>query len=132
VRIFLIHGMGRSRASMILLGSRLKRAGHLPSSFGYYVRRDSLDDIADRWAQHVSRIVNHDLSAAGDGTKSDYAIIGHSLGNIITRYATSRLPVGLSRFVMLAPPNRPPVLATTFKKNPVYRALTGDAGQRLA
>jgi pimeloyl-ACP methyl ester carboxylesterase len=117
---------------MLLLGGRLKRAGFVPSSFGYQVRRNSFDDIAERWTAHLSEVTEHDRLAAGTEAPTQYAIIGHSLGNIITRYATPALPAGLQRFIMLAPPNSPPVLAQTFKENPFYRVLTGDAGQRLA
>lgn len=121
VRVFLIHGMGRSKASMALLGRRLRARGHPTSSFGYFVTRAPLSVIADRFADHVR-------SVAGD---EPYAIVGHSLGNIVTRAATPRLPPGLARFVMLAPPNRPPLLARKLKQNPVFRALTQDAGRRL-
>jgi len=117
---------------MILLSSRLKRAGHRPSSFGYFVRLESFDDIVAQWTTHLERVLAHDRSEAGDEATQPYAIIGHSLGNIITRYATPQLPPGLSRFIMLAPPNRPPLLARTLKQSRVYRALTGEAGQHLA
>lgn len=115
---------------MLLLSARLKRAGHLPSSFGYFVRLDTLDQITDKWIRHLEATLA--LDNKGRDEPAPYAIIGHSLGNIITRYATDRLPEGLLRFIMLAPPNQPPVLARKLKQNPVYRALTGDAGQRLA
>jgi pimeloyl-ACP methyl ester carboxylesterase len=131
VRVFLIHGMGRSRASMFLLSSRLRRAGHDPSSFGYYVSREPLDDIVERFVGHIAEVRTRDA----EGTESapgPYAIIGHSLGNIITRRAGARLPSGLSRFIMLAPPNQPPALARAFRDNPFFRALTKDAGSKLA
>lgn len=119
---------------MILLSSRLKRAGHLPSSFGYFVRLDSFDEIVAKWTRHVESTLARDRGDTGGSTiaPEPYAIIGHSLGNILTRYATDRLPAGLCRFIMLAPPNRPPVLARQLKQSRIYRALTGDAGQRLA
>lgn len=130
MRVFLIHGMGRSRASMLLLASRLKRAGHTPSSFGYYVSTGTFDAIRDRFVKHVEGVLARDR--ARDDEEVPYAIIGHSLGNIITRYASDSLPKGLSRFIMLAPPNQAPKLARSLASNPFYRALTGDAGQRLA
>ncbi|HEY4222796.1 MAG TPA: alpha/beta hydrolase, partial [Myxococcota bacterium] len=33
--------------------------------------------------------------------------------------------------IMLAPPNQPPVMAHALEKNPLFRALTKDAGQKL-
>lgn len=129
MRVFLIHGMGRSRSSMLLLSSRLKRAGHQPSSFGYFVSREPLAAIVERFSAHVGRTLDDDRQRDG---AAPYAIIGHSLGNIITRLASPSLPPGFERFVMLAPPNRPPLLARTLQRNPLFRALTRDAGQRLA
>lgn len=130
VRVFLIHGMGRSRASLLWLATRLRRAGHAPSLFGYQVRTQSLDDIVARWRQHIHQVWSTDLAeGAGD---DGYAVVGHSLGNIITRGASERLPEGFRRFVMLAPPNQPPRLAGLLRRRLLYRGLTADAGQRLA
>lgn len=106
---------------MALLARRLRAAGHEPSAFGYSVTRDALDRIAERFVVHVD-----DNRAAGQG----FAVIGHSLGNVITRMALPALGE-LSRFVMLAPPNRPPVMAQSLAGNPVFRALTRDAGSKL-
>jgi predicted alpha/beta hydrolase family esterase len=129
VRVFLIHGMGRSRASMLLLSSRLKRAGHRPSTFGYFVRLESIEAIIDHWVAHIEAVLAQDQA---EGAEAPYAILGHSLGAILTRAAAPRLPPGLCRFIMLAPPNQPPALARRLKENALYRALTGDAGRRLA
>ena len=45
--------------------------------------------------------------------------------------ASPALPAGLSRVVMLAPPNRPPRLAALLARHPMFRAFTRDAGERL-
>ncbi|MCP4501397.1 MAG: alpha/beta hydrolase [Deltaproteobacteria bacterium] len=137
MRVFLIHGMGRSKASLILLSSRLKRAGYDVSLYGYTVRRAPLEDIALDFVKHLELVLakdrtahrNEDVAHVGD---AQYAIIGHSLGNIITRLAGAMLPPGFSRFIMLAPPNQSPVMARMLQENRVFRSLTGDAGQRLA
>lgn len=131
MRVFLIHGMGRSSASMALLGRRLRQAGHTTSSFGYLVSRQKIDAIVDAWVAHIERGVADDAAhgAAAD-EEEGFAVVGHSLGNIITRKALPRLP-GLRRFVMLAPPNHPPALARALERSPVFRALTQDAGKKL-
>ena len=128
MRVFLIHGMGRTSASMALLGRRLRQAGHVTSSFGYLVSRQSLDDIAGRWVEHIERQRQQEQTPA-----EPFAVVGHSLGNVITRRALPRLP-SLSHFVMLAPPNHPPAMARALAASPVagaFRALTQDAGRRL-
>lgn len=130
MRVFLIHGMGRTSISLWYLKWKLKRLGHRSSLFGYLVTTTSLEDIANRFTDHVRRVVAADREASGH--EEPYAVIGHSLGNIITRKASSRLPEGLSRFVMLAPPNQSPAMARALKDNPIFRAATRDAGQKLA
>ncbi len=116
--------MGRSRMSMVGLGRHLRRHDHHTSLFGYSVATASLDGIADAFLTHLT-------AARSRHPDEPYAIVGHSLGNIITRLLTERLPPGLSRFVMLAPPNRSPALARAMRGQPVFRLFTGDAGQRL-
>jgi pimeloyl-ACP methyl ester carboxylesterase len=125
MRVFLIHGMGRTQVSMALLGRRLKAAGHEVLAFNYFVAKDALDVIRARFVEHVE-----------EHRKGEpFAVIGHSLGNIITRLALPALTTtdrpGLERFIMLAPPNQPPVLARALEKNRVFRALTRDAGTKL-
>jgi pimeloyl-ACP methyl ester carboxylesterase len=133
MRVFLIHGMGRTRASMFLLGRRLRVMGHAPESFGYRVAKDPLQSIAEQFLARIRTVIEKDL-AADPNLKAPipYAVVGHSLGNIVTRLLTPRLPEGFARFVMLAPPNRSPVLARTLQRNPLFRLLTQDAGQKLA
>ncbi len=121
MHVFLIHGMGRTPRSLALLAYRLRRAGMPTTSFGYRVREARLDHIAARFGAFVH-----------EHARGPYAIIGHSLGCIIARLASPELPPGLRAIAMLAPPNRPPRLARLFADQPVFRAATGDAGQRLA
>jgi pimeloyl-ACP methyl ester carboxylesterase len=124
VHVFLIHGMGRTTASFVLLARRLARAGHEPSPFGYRVTQHELPRIADDFLAHVKR-------ERASAPTAPYAIVGHSLGNVITRLCSPRLPEGFARFVMLAPPNRSPALARAMRKSRLYALLTGDAGRKL-
>lgn len=117
--------MGRTHVSLALLGRRLKAAGHTPLSFNYFVTRETLEAIAERFIAFV-------LAESRD---EPFAVVGHSLGNIITRMSLQALTRsgggGLQRFVMLAPPNQPPVMARALENNPVFRVLTRDAGRKL-
>ena len=129
MRVFLIHGMGRTPISMWWLSRRLRSAGHLPELFGYWVTRDDLETIAEAFLARVTRVLEEDRS---HGRGGEYAIVGHSLGNIITRMISAELPAGFSRFMMLAPPNHSPVIARVLRKNLLFRLITRDAGQKLA
>lgn len=129
MRVFLPHGMGRSPASMWPLAVRLRRAGHRPSLFGYFVVFETFDQIVSRYLRQVNQVLAEDRNAGQDISR--WAVVGHSLGNIITRSASPRLPPGFSRFVMLAPPNQPPASARTLRDNFFFKSLTGDAGQTI-
>lgn len=114
--------MGRTPLSFAILRRRLLRAGHRPSAFAYFVSRDSLQSIADQFVAHVQARV---------GPGEQYAVVGHSLGGIVTRLASPKMPPGFCRFAMLAPPNRSPAAARMLRDNGLFQALTKDAGQKL-
>lgn len=130
MRVFLIHGMGRTPASMWILDRRLRGLGYRPSLFGYFVTVTNLDDIVARFTAHIERVLVADGSTGTNETA--YAIVGHSLGGLITRLAGSKLPAGLRCCVMLAPPNHPPAMARTLKDNAVYRLITQDTGRKVS
>ncbi len=133
MRVFVIHGMGRTPVSMWLLARRLKTAGYRPSLFGYAVTLADLEAIKSRFVERVHKVLAADGAEGGRPEEAPrYAVIGHSLGNLVARLASPELPAGFCRFAMLAPPNRPPVMAHTLKDNPLFRAFTRDAGRRLA
>lgn len=121
--VFLLHGMGRTRASMALLQFRLRRAGYRTVNVPYNQTTESLDEITARLRKTV---------AAESGGRP-YHFVGHSLGNVVIRngFKEGYAP-GLGRIVMLAPPNSPARLARKLKDVLPYRWITGDSGQRLA
>lgn len=121
--VVLLHGMGRTRASMWLMEVRLRSAGYAVLNFPYSAKAASMDVLSDDLRAFLAEKVETPV----------YHLIGHSLGNIILRNGFKKeYPPGLGRIVMLAPPNRPAELARAFKDNPIYRWFTGDSGQQLA
>ena len=126
MRVFLIHGMGRTPASMWGLAMRLRMAGHWPSTFGYMVTLENLEAIGERFLSHVEDAL---IADRADG--EPYAVVGHSLGSIVTRLVSPQLPEGFRKFIMLAPPNHPPAIARALRGNPIFRAVTRDAGSKL-
>jgi len=128
VRVFLIHGLARTPLSMSLLARRLRRrAGHRTHLFGYAPQLETLPGIAERFATRVKEA----REEAGDPHDAPYAIVGHSLGNVITRLASPRLPPGFRRFAMLAPPCRPPSIVLAAGTGHLVLLATRDAGERL-
>ena len=121
--VVLLHGQGRSRLSMVVLGKRFRSAGYQTLNFPYNQTIDSLDEISDQLIEFIAK----------KAKTTNYHLIGHSLGNVIIRNAfRKKFPDGMGKIVMLAPPNQPAHLAKLFKKNPFYRMFTGDSGQKLS
>lgn len=125
MRALLVHGMGRTPASMLVLARRLRQAGITTAQFGYVPAMERYDRIVDRLVGRVSAIA----------TDSDYIVIGHSLGGLLLRSALGVLDPALPQprhLFMLATPNHSPRLARRWHHNLAYRLYTGDAGQLLA
>jgi pimeloyl-ACP methyl ester carboxylesterase len=122
MHVVLIHGQGRTPLSLIWLGQRLRRQKHQVHYFGYAAFAQSFDRIVERFVQTIRT-----------KTKGEpYAIVGHSLGGIITRAALPHLADHLPQhLVMLAPPNRPAAVAKRMCGFRPYRWLTGDCGKKL-
>ncbi|TPW20474.1 MAG: hypothetical protein FD126_1643 [Elusimicrobia bacterium] len=121
--VFLVHGMGRTRASMALLQHRLSRAGYRTVNVPYNQTTQTLEEITARLRKTV----------AAESGKGPYHLVGHSLGNVVIRNGFKEgFAPGLGRVVMLAPPNAPARLARKLKDFLPYRWVTGDSGQRLA
>lgn len=121
--ILLIHGMGRTPASMLLLRHRLRQRGHQASLFGYSPTVESWQGCVARLAARIRR----------DSASRPYALIGHSLGTVLIRGALPHLadhPPTACFF--LAPPSVACRAARFFAGNPLYRLLMGEMGQKLA
>ena len=135
MRVFLIHGMGRSTVSMWPLKRYLQGLGFEVSLFGYHVFQNRLDRIAEDFAQFIEAEMQQSNGPTAPGHEngpSPYCVVGHSLGNVITRLAFEHLNHLPSRLIMLAPPNRPPLLARKLRGLSIFRFFTGDAGTSMA
>ncbi len=96
--VFVVHGMGRSRLSMGAVAESLERDGYRVVNWGYSSTSMSVPELGDSLAARVAR-------DAGHAPKVHF--VGHSLGNIVARWAVAyHRPPNLGRMVMLAPPNQ--------------------------
>lgn len=118
----LVHGMGRTPLSMLFLAARLRQRGIRSTTFGYFAGHGSFDAIAARLTDKLA------TQPAG------YLAVGHSLGGLLLRKAIADLSelARPSHLFLLGTPNQPSRLAQRLRHRPIYRALTGDAGQFLA
>ncbi|HDP35429.1 MAG TPA: hypothetical protein ENN29_10005 [Candidatus Hydrogenedentes bacterium] len=117
--VILLHGIGRGRASLWVLDTRLKQSGYETLNFPYAAQGCALEEIAQQLCEFIKDNVATDT----------YHLIAHSLGNLIIRLGfEAGYPEGLGRIVMLAPPNRPTELARALRDNPIYKWFTSESG----
>lgn len=118
----LVHGMGRTPASMMILAARLRIAGMHPRFFAYAAAMESLERCVHRLEDFVMR----------HAAAKDYVLVGHSLGAVLIRAALPQLAPKPAACFFLAPPSRPCRAAVRLAPFRLYRLLTGEMGQLLA
>ena len=121
----LLHGLGRFRQSMRKLEQHLKGHGYTTLNLSYPSTTKSIETIAET---HLSRAVQS--CEAGGAGKIHF--VGHSLGGLIVRQYLQQhsVPAG-SRLVMLSPSNQGSELVDLLRQVPLYRWVTGPAGQEI-
>lgn len=123
--VILLHGLGRFRQSMRRLEQHLKSLGYSTINLAYPSTTKTIETIAET---HLARAVQ-DCEAQGAGK---IHFVGHSLGGLVVRQYLQRhsVPAGC-RLVMLSPPNKGSELVDLLMQVPVYRWITGPAGQEI-
>jgi triacylglycerol lipase len=123
--LILLHGMGRTSASMAYLGGQLEDAGFRVVNYGYPSTSYPIEQLA---TEHIPLA----MQECGADDTQRYHFVTHSLGGILVRYylQENTLPQG-SRVVMISPPNSGSELADSFKDKAYYQWLTGPPGQQL-
>jgi pimeloyl-ACP methyl ester carboxylesterase len=118
----LVHGMGRTPLSQLLLAKRLRRHGFAVHLFGYSTLQ-SFNTCVARLASRVRAL----------DTQKPFVLVGHSLGCVLIRAVLPMLePIRPVACFFLAPPSKVTKAARFFAKNSLYRLLTRDSGQLLA
>jgi hypothetical protein len=126
MRVLLVHGLGRTPASLWGLSRALRDAGHEPAFVGYVAAVERFEAIRSRVRRRLE-------AAAASG--APYAAVGHSLGGLLLRAALADWPGTLplpARLIMLGTPSHSPRLARRLQRFWPYRLAMGEAGQLLA
>jgi len=122
--VILVHGLGRTSASMIVLETRLAGAGYRVVNFGYPSRSEPLEALTDSLTGAV------DECCSDEGTTVHF--VTHSMGGVLVRsYLAGREESFDGRVVMLSPPSQGSEIVDAYADSPLLRALLGPSGVRL-
>ncbi|NRA69662.1 MAG: alpha/beta fold hydrolase [Gammaproteobacteria bacterium] len=123
--VVLLHGLGRSEKSMLLISHQLKKANYEVININYPSMDHSISELAE--------------IAVGDGLAQCHArgatiihFVTHSLGGILVRqYFKHHHEPLLGRVVMLGPPNNGSEVIDKYRHLKIFQQLTGPAGLTL-
>lgn len=124
VTVVLIHGLGRTPASMRILAMRVKWAGFRTATVRYASRRLRLSEAVATSIRQIER------TAARNGGRVH--IVGHSLGGIIALRVKRARPELVHRVVQLGSPNRGSGLAEKLQDARWARSFFGPVLPELA
>jgi pimeloyl-ACP methyl ester carboxylesterase len=122
--VILLHGIGRTGASMRPLGRALEQSGYQALAISYPWRDHNIDGLA-QWVD--ARLAWHGVWQHG----APIHFVTHSMGGLVARRLIERRADGFGRLVMLGPPNGGSEVADTLHRSKPYRWFYGPAGQEL-
>ena len=122
--VVLVHGLGRSARSLLLMESRLESAGYRVVSFDYPSTTEPIERLVDSLASVVS-------GCCSEQTEKTH-IVTHSMGGVLVRsyLAGAEVPYE-GRVVMMSPPNQGSEIVDAFGSSPLWVTLVGPAGASL-
>ena len=122
--LVLVHGLGRSPASMAPIGKNPSLKGYVVINEGYPSRRQTIEASAE--------VIGRDVEICRTNGASPINFVTHSLGAIVLRrYLADHSVADAGRVVMLAPPNHGSEIADHLHGRWCYVRATGPAGQEL-
>lgn len=122
--VILLHGLGRTSLSMLIMARALRREGYRVINLGYPSRTAPIPTLVDKHLRPVAE------RAADEGTKVHF--VTHSLGGILVRYLLlKQCQPHLGRVVMLSPPNQGCEVVDFLAEAKLFQKIMGPAAQQL-
>ncbi len=122
--VVVVHGLGRSPASMKLLVSRIEDAGYSVINFGYPSTEEPIEELAALLGAEVEESFGEE--------RGSVHFVTHSMGGVLVRSYLAQQPKPHSgRVVMLSPPNQGSEIIDAFADSALLRSLLGPAGMEL-
>lgn len=122
--VVLLHGICRTRRSMVGITRFLERGGMSALNISYPSTKYPLQKLVE--------IVHPRIEAFAEATQGKVHFVGYSMGGLLIRaYLAQHRPAKLGRVVMLGTPNQGSEVADFMKDKRIYRWIYGVAGQQL-
>lgn len=120
--VIMVHGIVRSSKSFGTLEKRLVEDGYTVFGFDYPSTRVPIPEAAEYLRKCIKSL---------EGIDEIYLVV-HSMGGLVVRSMIKEDPdPRIKRMVMMGVPNKGAELADMLKKNPLFKAIYGPAGQQL-
>ena len=122
--VIVVHGLGRTPASMAILVSRLENAGFHVINFGYPSRSEPIEALVERLESEVGQCCNSEAETVH--------FVTHSMGGVLVRsYLSQRPEAHQGRVVMLSPPSQGSEIIDAFSDSDLLRSILGPAALLL-